>query len=246
MDQKIIEFASKWYSYDHYSSINQPPKHFNDWNTSNNLMMQYSKWIELESNCPSLKLDIDIPYKEMYVEAHNLIDDFIKHRENHSSGWRSLVIHGYNKHTTNDWNAEEYNFTEKPKYDWTEIKDKVPITISWLKEVFPFARYDRVRYMLLEPNGYIMPHKDFEIRKLAAYNVALNNPHGVEFIMEDGGMIPWSPGDVRAIDIGRYHCVRHLGTEPRIHMIIHGAAKDEFNRIICRSYDNLLKQLNYE
>ena len=97
--------------------------------------------------------------------------------------------------------------------------------------------------MLLMPGGYIKQHADYEVRKLAAYNVAINNPGGVEFTLEDAGMIPWKPDDARAIDIGRKHAVRHLGTEPRIHMIIHGAPTFKHAELVCRSYDLLLKEL---
>jgi len=98
--------------------------------------------------------------------------------------------------------------------------------------------------MLLMPGGCIREHADYEVRKLAAYNIAINNPEGVEFALEDAGLIPWKAGDARAIDIGRRHSVRHIGTIPRIHMIIHGAPTFKHAQLVCRSYDLLLEELN--
>jgi len=94
--------------------------------------------------------------------------------------------------------------------------------------------------MLLEPGGFIQPHSDFDQRQMAAFNVALSNPPGVQFAQEDAGLIPWVPGDVRAIDIGRQHSVLHRGSENRIHMIVHGLWSDGFQRCICESFEELL------
>ena len=77
---------------------------------------------------------------------------------------------------------------------------------------FPFTSFDRVRFMLLEPGGFIQPHADYDER-LAAYNIAVSNPPGVDFAMEDAGCIPWEVGDVRAIDIGRKHSVINNSNE---------------------------------
>ena len=98
--------------------------------------------------------------------------------------------------------------------------------------------------MLLKPGGYIKPHKDFETRRLAAYNVAITNPPGVEFALEEAGLVPWQPGDVRAIDIGRLHAVRNNSNEDRIHMIVHGHHNDKHNAILCESFDILMDQLD--
>lgn len=244
MEEELIEFFNQWKDFDHYSSLNPKPEQFNNWQSSERSTRDYFNWIEKESNCPSLRLDMPVPHKEMEKEALALMDEFVKHRGEEHPGWHSLVIHGYDKHTTDDWTSKAYTFTEQPEYKWTEIADVCPATKDWLKNVWNYTRFDRVRFMLLLPGGYIKPHADYEVRKLAAYNVAINNPEGVEFIMEDAGMIPWQPGDARAIDIGRRHSVRHIGTEPRIHMIIHGAPGLKHIQTVCRSYDILLEELN--
>lgn len=244
MEKEVIDFFDEWKDFDHYSVLNQRPDKFINWQGNEELTKEYFNWIEKESNCPSLRLDMEVPHEEMAKEAFALLDEFVKHRGSEHPGWHSLAIHGYDKYTTDDWTSKAYSFTEKPKYDWTEIADVCPVTKSWLQNNWKYKWYDRVRFMLLVPGGYIKPHADYEVRKLAAYNVAINNPDGVEFVMEDAGMIPWQPGDARAIDIGRRHSVRHTGTEPRIHMIIHGAPGFEHAELVCRSYDKLLQELN--
>jgi hypothetical protein len=244
MDKELIDFFDNWSGFDHYSTLNSKPEKFNNWSGNNALTREYANWIEKESNCPSLKLDLPVPNLEMEKEALALMEEFVKHRGEEHPGWHSLVLHGYNKHTTDDWTSKAYSFTERPEYCWTEIADACPTTVDWLKNTWNFTRFDRVRFMLLLPGGHIKPHADYEVRKMAAYNVAINNPEGVEFVMEDAGLIPWQPGDARAIDIGRQHSVRHLGTEPRIHMIIHGAPGEKHAETMCRSYDILLEELN--
>jgi hypothetical protein len=243
VDEITTDFFNKWYSYDHYSMLKPRPNKFLNWKNDQGLTRDYFNWIEKESNCPSLKLDILVPHEEMEKEATALMDEFVKHRGEEHPGWHSLVIHGFDKHTTDDWTSKAYSFKEKPEYTWTEIADACPITKKWLQEVWDYTRFDRVRFMLLLPGGCIKPHADYETRKLAAYNVAINNPDGVEFVMEDAGLIPWKPGDARAIDIGRRHSVRHIGNKPRIHMIIHGAPGFKHIKTVCRSYDLLLDEL---
>lgn len=244
MDKQVIEFFDQWSTFDHYSTLNARPDRFVDWQGNTGLTNEYFNWIERGSNCPSLRLDMPVPHKEMEQEALALMPEFIKHRGEEHPGWHSLVIHGVDKHTTDDWTSNAYSFTEKPDYNWTEIAEACPVTKNWLMNVWNYTRFDRVRFMLLMPGGCIKPHADYEVRKLAAYNVAINNPAGVEFVMEDAGLIPWQPGDARAIDIGRRHSVRHIGTEPRIHMIIHGAPGFKHAETVCRSYDKLLEELN--
>lgn len=244
MDSQVNDFFGQWKELPHYSALNVRPERFSNWKNNKQLMKDYFYWIEKESNCPSLKLDLPVPQKEMEAEALALMDEFVKHRGEEHPGWHSLVLHGYNKHTTDDWRSNAYSFTEQPEYKWTDIADVCPVTVDWLKNTWSFTHFDRVRFMLLMPGGCIKPHADYEVRKMAAYNVAINNPAGVEFVMEDAGLIPWSPGDARAIDIGRRHSVRHLGTEPRIHMIIHGAPGEKHVETMCRSYDLLLEELN--
>ena len=232
----------------HYEQIYFTPDKFKNWENDDSLVYPYAKWIQNESNCPSLKLDLKMPVEEMAKEAISLLPEFVKHRGEIHPGWSSLTLHGIDKHITEDWNSDIYNgrWKKAPDYSWTEIAEYCPVTVDWLKNVWKFQKFHRVRFMLLQPGGYILPHTDYEERRLAAYNLAITNPIGVEFGMEDAGLIPWQAGEVRAIDIGRKHSVRHFGTKPRIHMIIHGEVNNEHNKLLCRSYDLLIKEIKNE
>jgi hypothetical protein len=207
-----------------------------------------AKWIVEESNLRSLRLNLNIPYQQMYEEAKCLLDDFYAHRdygETHS-GWKSLVIHGRGKHITQGDDQYE-NLAELPDYHWTEIVDQCPITTKWLRNSWPLDSFLRIRFMLLEPGGYIMPHRDNDKRKLQAFNIALNNPEGCMFGMEHYGLIPWMPGDVRMIDISTNHAVWNTSDEPRIHIIVHGWSKNkykEYCQLLVNSYEQTVKQFD--
>lgn len=182
----------------------------------------------------------------MYREALKLLEEFYSHREEGEShkGWKSLVIHGRGKHITQGDDQYE-NLKDLPDYHWTEIADKCPITTTWLKQHSFLDKFLRVRFMLLEPGGYIMPHNDNNKRKLQAINIALNNPDNCNFGMENYGLIPWSPGDVRLIDISTVHAVWNNSSIPRIHMIIHGWPVQQYKNyrnLIIESYEKTYEE----
>ena len=242
--QELEQFLTKCKEKSHYWDLHNPGDKFKGWQDNKALMQDYAKWIAKESNCPSLVMNIDVPYKQMALEAECLIHRFVKHRGEWNPGWSSLTIHGQSAERTQPphWYIDHGYDTEEtsPPVGWTDIAEQCPVTVEWLRNTWPFKKYNRVRYMLLEPGGYIQPHHDFDTRALAAFNVALSNPPGVEFALEESGLIPWEPGDARAIDIGRDHAVYNKGTENRIHMIIHGLWGDDMPRHMCESFDALL------
>ena len=149
-----------------------------------------------------------------------------------------MAIHGTAVHHT----SPRENYFEQdnmPEYDWTELADLCPITKQWLQNL-GFKKYQRVRFMLLDPGGYINPHRDVDVRKLHAWNVAINNPVGHKFVLDGHGIIPWKVGEVRGIDISQLHTVVNDGVEPRLHMIIHGHFDEGIAKTICRSYEKLV------
>jgi hypothetical protein len=230
--QTISNFFEKRKLEPHYHNLELPPE--------NQTLDSQLKWIIEESNIRTLRLNLEIPHEAMYQEASSLIHDFYSHRdegEDHQ-GWKSLVIHGRGKHITQG--DEQYeNINELPDYHWTEVADQCPITTNWLKNSWPLDKFLRVRFMLLEPGGYIMPHRDNNKRKLQAINIALNNPIGCVFGMEGYGIIPWQPGDVRFIDISTNHAVWNNSNIPRIHIIVHGWPVNqykEYRNLVIESY----------
>lgn len=231
-----IEFINQCKKYEHYqfANLEGDPSSFAS-------PFQFWKWIRDKSNLPSLKLNIDFPHKEVLQEVLSVEHKFVKHRGDMHPGWESMCIHGVNTEQTDDWRSPAYEdkgYTEKPLHDWTDIADSCPTMKKWLLETFPMTEFDRVRFMMLRPGGYIQPHQDYDNRSLNAINVALNNPEGCVFAMEEAGCIPWQDGDVRLIDIGRQHCVYNDSDQDRIHIIIHGNQNKEFNNLAIESYLN--------
>ena len=201
--------------------------------------MKY-KQIATELGLPWLDLDIDIPHEDMLQEAIGL-----KHRDQDNGGgggyrhkgWRSLCIHGIDPTKTNHFTQYGYNSHEETPYDWTEICARCPITHEFFKYYFPFDDYYRVRFMLLDPQGYITPHEDSDEHRLAPINIALNNPEGCNFKMKGHkGYVPFAPGKSLLLDVGNTHAVYNNSDEDRYHIIVHGKITKEFKELVEHSY----------
>ena len=173
-----------------------------------------------------LKLDVPIPYKEMYEEALSLIDKFSPHREGEYSheGWEGLTIHGldWNKHENFDAYGYKQGKDASNDYVWTEIAELCPITTHWLKNIFPCNKYGRVRFMLLRAGGEIAMHNDSPsgIKLIENINVALNNPEGCKWIWGDGEELIMEEGGLYAMNLAYDHSVVNYSDTNRIHMII--------------------------
>jgi hypothetical protein len=204
------------------------------------VIARFAAWIERESWVPSLRLDLDIPYREMWAEARACEKHFVKHRSELNPGWESVCLHGLSAQQTEDFYRYGVSSREAAQYRWTEIADRCPVAVNWLKTQWPMEHFDRVRFMLLRPGGYIQPHNDMDgVRGLSATNLALNQPESCEMVLQDYGVIPWRAGDVRRLDIGVNHSVYNGSDEDRYHMIIHGRIGHRFeqwNELIVRSY----------
>jgi hypothetical protein len=184
-----------------------------------------------------LKLDIQLPYKEMCSEAFALLDKFSSHRggEYSHAGWESLTIHGlgWDKHENYDTYGYKKGKDASSDMYWTEIADLCPITTKWLKEVFPCGKYGRVRFMLLRAGGKIALHSDSSIKLIENINVALNNPPGCKWIWGDGEEIIMEAGGVYAMNLHYYHSVVNESNEDRMHMIIaRHDATNEWKRLV--------------
>jgi|TARA_B110000977_G_scaffold46899_1_gene63769 hypothetical protein len=177
-----------------------------------------------ESDGKYLKLDINISHEEMLAEAFDLIDEFTPHRSDDYShnGWESLTIHGLGAYKHENFCAYGYKNGKEASNDyvWTEIADKCPATIKWLKEVFPCNKYGRVRFMLLRAGGKIDLHKDSSVKLIENINVALNNPEGCKWIWGDGEELIMEEGGTYAMNLYYEHSVVNNSNEDRMHMII--------------------------
>lgn len=209
------------------------------------LLSKYSQWIEKQSLLPWLRLDLTLDHATMLSEARGCLDKFVDHRSDYSEGWSSVCLHGVSSHQTEDY--DKYGFAERKDvpYKWTEVSERCPVTTKWLQTEWPMESFDRVRFMLLKPGGYILPHNDMGgVRGLSATNVSLNHPDNCEMVFARHGTLPWEPGQVFRLDVGVDHAVFNGSDDLRFHMIIHGRIgkrKDDWDKLIIRSY---LKQFD--
>lgn len=198
------------------------------------------------SGWPWLKLDLEVPYREMHREAEALARQglFVPHRryDEHAGyrhlGWKSLCLHGLSAQQTENFDVYGHASHQTAPYRYTEIAGDCPETVNFLKKVFPFKRYFRVRYMLLEPGGYIAPHQDQKTPGFFAINIALNHPEECYFGMVDKGVLPFSDGIAILPDLSHVHFVQNSSKVARIHLIIHGEAGteiSEYEKLIIRS-----------
>lgn len=200
---------------------------------------QQADWILKNSGAPWLRMLIeDVPYKEILAEAQALRHRFVRHRLSDGEGWLSLCVHGIAADMTDAYQAYQLN-EEDVVYDWTDIKDQCPVTVAYFRDRFPYVKYHRLRFMIMEPGGYIMPHSDNKINNLgAAVNISLNNPQGCRMVTENG-VLPFDPdGSVYMFNNHYMHAVVNDGDEDRYHMIVHGHWDPQrWNELVLKSYE---------
>lgn len=200
------------------------------------------KQIVKESGLPWLPLEISIPRQEMLQEALAIKHLFVAHRDQdfqggyRHKGWKSLCIHGLSAEKTNHFTQYGYKSNEDVPYNWTEIAELCPTTTNFFKNRYPISNYYRVRFMLLEPGGFISPHVDTETSSLSPVNIALNHPKGCIFKMEKPGVVPMKPGTVMLLDVSNKHAYINKSNEDRIHIIVHGKPTSEYKELVEKSY----------
>ena len=203
------------------------------------------KWILKESKLPWLKLDIEFPYEKMLQEAKSCKNQFVKHRAEDQihgyrhSGWSSLCLHGISSTHTNHFTSYGFESNDKTPYKWTKLSNLCYETTKWLKEVYPCDLYFRVRFMLLEPGGFIAPHNDMNEHRLSPVNIALNHPKGCVMKMAYHGTVPFKEGEAYILDVGNTHAYYNKSDEDRYHIIIHGNYKsnNKWKELIEKSYE---------
>ena len=199
---------------------------------------QRADWIFKHSHAPWLKLLIDAPFKEMLAEARALRHRFVRHREGDGEGWMSLCVHGISAEMTDSHQAYGIDAADAV-YDWTDIADQCPVTVDYFRNHFPYRKYQRLRFMMMEPGGYIMPHSDNKNSNVgAAVNFSLNHPDQCRMVTEKGVLPFEDSGSIFLFNNHYNHCVIHDGIEERYHMIVHGEWDPaRWNEIVCRSYE---------
>ena len=180
-------------------------------------------WLAEDTTVPYVRLDLDIPWQQIHKEALAVKDQCIVHRTDEGKGkWLSCCLHGIDNEYTNDWMYYDGKFLEEPEYKWTSISEQCPVTTQFFKEQFPYSSYKRLRFMWVEPDGYILPHQDDQQRCLNPINISIYNPVQCEFRYKNYGTIPFVNGSAFLIDVGQPHSVWNRSNEARLHIIAHG------------------------
>ena len=239
MDKEVIDFFNDNKDIEHNKDALAVPAEFVNATTDEEIT-RFFKWIRHQSKCKSLRLD-KVSVEELKEEIRPKIPLAVMHREN--PGWRSITLYGYSSIMTNSY--EHYKemgiVTDDMTTDWTDISRIFPKTVAWIKKNSPLKEFNRIRLMILDPGSSSTPHKDYALGQALCgpINAAIINPVGAEFVLENGGLVPWKEGEFRSMDVGSLHCIRNTGTEPRVHIII-GPAKSDWDigamRLACSSY----------
>ena len=200
-----------------------------------------------------LKLNLELP-KQSLQEVMNVFDEdfFIQHRGQNHKGWKSATIHGLDGDWYKTMSAKQYGYMgdhdQKIKWDWTEIADYCPETTRWLKEEFPSNTYRRVRFMLLEPGGYILNHSDYNPKNgppsrspiLNAFNACITQPDDCALKNTESDMIvPFEPFEVYCYNNNQHHHAYNNSELNRFHLIIHNDEYDDkFYKLFVESFED--------
>lgn len=180
----------------------------------------------------------DFDHLSILNELESLKSIFVEHRpdEGHK-GWKSLSLHGcldaFKTMCPEDYGIKE----EEAIYHWTEIADKCPITTRYFQAHFPSESYRRIRFMLVEPGGYILPHRDRERNYLGPLSIAVNAPDQCAFGLENHGIIPIQAGGFYLIDISNRHCVWNQSSRDRYHITVEvdlGSQKQKYLEMLIK------------
>ena len=195
---------------------------------------------ETGNTTPWLPLTLNFPRDEILAEARSVKHLFVPHRLDSGRGWHSLCIHGVAPDVTSRPEDHGYN-SSSVSYIWTEIAKLCPVTYEYFKNVFPYLEYQRLRFMLVEPGGYINPHVDHNRPHIGAINISLNNPDGCKLVTEKGTVPFKDSGSIMCFNAGYKHCVINNSDYDRYHIIVHGAQKQpEFNNLVYNSMSVLV------
>ena len=185
-------------------------------------------WLAEDTTVPYVRLDLDIPWQQIHKEALAVKNQCIVHRPDEGKGkWLSCCLHGIDNEYTNDWMYYDGKFKTEPEYKWTSISEQCPVTTTFFKEQFPYHTYKRLRFMWVEPGGYILPHQDDQQRCLTPINISIYNPVQCEFRYKNYGTLPFVNGSAFLIDVGQPHSVWNRSSEARLHIIAHGKKNKE-------------------
>lgn len=199
------------------------------------------KWCE-ERELFYLRADIKIP-ETAIDEALEIYDRglFVDHRSSDGRGWKSVTLHGEGMHVTT-YNPDSFD------YQWTELTEYAPTMTEWLRDEFPNnGMYNRCRFMLLEPGGFIRKHTDthqwtegkpLKNNVMSAINIAITQPENC-YLRRSSDMleVPFQPREVYWFNNGPFHEAANFSREPRIHFILHGGSNKQRKQLFIDSFN---------
>ena len=180
-------------------------------------------WILTSSQWPWLKLDIDVPHEKIKQESDALYLRSVEHRSQDKfahythKGWKSLTLYGVNSTITENTTGAK---------TWTDIKDLCPVTVDFIEKYWIIDETTgRIRFMWLDPQGYILPHVDRGSTGFYESNIAIDHPQGCQFRFLDKGTVPFKTGTGYLVDISNKHMVVNNSDQLRTHIIVHAKLK---------------------
>jgi hypothetical protein len=178
------------------------------------------------------------PRKKILNEARAIKHLFVEHRPNEGNkGWKSICIHGLSSHQT-----QAVNDDQSKNYQWTEIAKLCPVTYQYFTQTFPAIKYERLRFMLVEPGGYIAPHVDKMDRGLGPLAICLNSPRGCDYVLEGVGRLPLKEGWGALVDISYKHSVWNQSNKDRFHILVEkdcGERFSQYQQLFVKTYEKI-------
>ena len=199
-----------------------------------------------------LKLDIKLP-KESIEEVQSVYKEkfFVPHRGKKHKGWQSTCIHGIDGMFFKTMSGKQYGFEsdsdEKIRWFFTDVINYAPKTTEFFKKDIPLKNYRRLRYMLLEPEGYILEHSDAPFGKpytkpkkesiFSALNICITQPKDCALEHLSNGIVPFKPLEVYLFNNDEYHHAYNNSKENRFHIIAHAEYDYDFAELFVKSFE---------
>lgn len=205
-----------------------------------------TEWLFQQDDIGWLKLDLEFDLGKFKDEMPSAEPYYVSHRNGElHQGWSSCCIHGVGISETTHRGDISIQ-----KFNWTELADKVPYVVNFWKN-FPVQGFKRLRFMKLDPGGYIDIHNDLPdwgkhlslkdlnvLKETVAVNLAITHPKECEMISEGRGTLPWQEGSIYILNNTRNHAIINHSDQSRVHMIaecIIGNRLEDFSNLIFKS-----------
>jgi aspartyl/asparaginyl beta-hydroxylase (cupin superfamily) len=169
-------------------------------------------------------LNFRVPIEEILEEYIFVKNNLITHRpEDGHKDWKAISLFGVSEGATNS----HWEYGLRSKKDITKAGELCPRTIEWVKSL-PYSRIDDIRFLVIEPGGYIAKHIDVaECNWLEPLNISITFPKGSSFIM-DNEKVPYEAGASFVLNIHYEHEVINNSEDQRIHLVVHGKKRKDF------------------